>query len=307
MSRKNSSVVTVFQHLRKQPRDLLAAISVPAVLTVVGSAGLTLIGVETFRSSARAWVPPAIWTWASENSILIVLSLVAMILLPQIYDSWATQALFATRESKKNVELSTAARSLSLRTAHLVTKTEDSIGGVRDNQYIRHTVIECCKYFRLRAAAVNGVPIEAQVEAVLFEVVVANDGSPVKLDRKYQTHETRDNFAPNFTRNRNPLCGKLLDTLLVERVGLYKSSEDDVAELEKAMGGTVGGYREYLIVPVMKDRKVEGVEGIYGALMLMSEEPHTFYSTDRELLATYAWYCTAAISVDRVNESFEVA
>lgn len=282
-------------------------VSWSTLLSVVGTAGLAIAGLPEARSTLQEWIPPAIWEWGSRYVVVVVLAFALLAVAPVMIDTGLTRLRTKSGVRNKNIELSTAAAILSRRVGHLVTKINDSVGGNRDKRYLLHTLQECCKYFKQRAIQVEGVSPDAQVEAVLFEVQLNKDGSPALLNRQVQTHATAGDFAPKISRRNSRDSGELLDGLVANRNPVFSASGPDRDSLGRAMGGAGSQYSEILIVPVHRDRKSDGCEGIYGVLMVMAEAPNTLRALDHELISTFAWLCTAAISVDSATKTAKSA
>ncbi|MGO1735353.1 MAG: hypothetical protein ACTHZ9_03380 [Leucobacter sp.] len=257
------------------------------------------------RKDVQEWISPVLWDWGRDNLVLVIVGFGLLTVLPIFVDGGVRRIEMKSGVRDKNTELNTAAVMLSQRTAHLATKVCDSIDGERDQRYLLHTLQECCKYFKQRGIQVDGVSPDAQVEAVLFEVILSGENSPVRLERKLQTHETKGDFAPAISRTRNRIAGELLDGLITERSPVFTATPEERGSLIEAMKGIGEDYAEYLIVPVHKDRKVESNRGIYGALMIMAEQKKTLRAMDHKLLSTFAWHCSAALSVDVASAAAE--
>lgn len=268
-------------------------------LTIAGTIGLAIVGIDDVREQARPFFSAALWDWGAANKITVVILLAALTAVPPITSAWLIRRQSLLRETKRNVELTTAAGSNSSRVAHLITKIGDVRRGEIDSKYIGYTLVEACNYFKTRAMHTSGAGPEDRVEAYLMRAVKNGKGS-LYFERLRQTHTSSSEFTYNLSAHKNSSATSVIDEVLGERGYAFATDAAALQRIRDAfkIQGTASPFCQYLIVPVRKDRKITDRRDVWGLLVLMSSAPGMIRETDEALLATYSWYISASIALD---------
>lgn len=269
----------------------------PAAISTVG---LSILGIPEARTRIKPFVPGELWAFLSEWVVLLVVILALVAILPSAISRGRVHLRQQHGLLRKNTELKTAALSFSARTSHLMTKVQDVLDGERDKRYLSHTLAECASYFKQRAIQVLGIEQDVGIHAMLFRVARSSNGS-VKLERIDQTHQTAGDFDVSLSTHKNRDAGEIVSQVVDHRQPVFIKDKAKVDQFEGLLKLTTSKYKEYLIVPVYRDGKTSGPDGVQGALMIMSEAQNSFRESDSAVLQTYAWFCSAALAVDDIK------
>lgn len=269
------------------------------LLAGFGTIGLTVASIPEARRFVQGWMPPIIWVLCRDYTLWVVVFLALLTVVPPMIDRGRRSILTAATLRNTNIELTTAVISLRGRLMHLITKISDVAQGNQDGTFIQHTLLECCNYFKQRSIETDSASSGSAVDAMLFELKL-KQGRPERLERKKFTHDTAEESNPRISRRRGTDAAELLDGLTIRRDPIATATPDQRASLLSAMGCSESKYRDFLIVPVVRDRKAPGAEGVYGALMIMAEHPGALRQSDHTLLSTFAGVFSLALAADRV-------
>ena len=268
-------------------------------VSLAGTAGLAAIGIEDVRAQTKPWIPGPVWEWASGNQIVVVLILAVAAVAPAAIRPAIIQHKQIARDVQKNLEMSTYSRSLSARTAHLITKKKDVDDGVRDKAYIAHTLRECAAYLKERAINVSGLDSSERVEASLLRIVCTNNGRD-RVERYAQTQVDTGEFPGKLSTHNMPAENRRFLKRLRDEQYTFVEAQADVAQTWSifGMGSAPAAYAQFLFVPVLLDRKAEGIERTWGTLVVTSTAAGALRETDATLIQTYAWFLSAALAFD---------
>lgn len=276
---------------------VISAIS--PLLTIVGAAGLAVISIDDVRHQARAWFAPSLWEWGSVNKVAVVVALSLLASLPPLLSKWLARRQALNRETRRNVELTTAAGSQSSRVAHLITKIGDVRNGEIDGKYIGYTLMEACNYFKTRAVHTSGAGTGDRIEAYLMRAK-RNGSGMIYFERFRQTHTPASDFGYILSGHKNRVATETINELLGGSGYVFTSNDAELERIQDAfkVPKETSPYRQYLAVPVRKDRKITDPKDVWGLLFLMSTAPGMLRETDEALLTTYSWYISAALALD---------
>lgn len=273
------------------------------VALVLGTTSLAIVGIDDVRSELSSVFPLWLWQLGASNKVVVVALLALLTLIP----TWAAQLqrrlLQLEGAQKRSLELSTAARGITNRLAHLTTKARDVHAGEVDDRYVVHTLDQACKYFKERAIKAYDVDPSERIEACLLRANWPGNGRDF-FERERQTHIDKNEFGFKLSSHNNQAARMVIDTLL--RDGYFFAHEGaTLSAFHAAIGATETGtpFVEYLVVPVFSDRKNEATTRVSGALILMSTHQSMLWETDYHLLHTYGWCISAAKTLDAIAPS----
>ncbi len=282
--------------------DLKFFLPWPIWTTIASAAGMAIIATPDMRGWFKPLVAAPLWDFTRDWVILLVLVLAALATLPQAVHQGQTHLRQRQRDLKKNTELKTAAISFSARTANLITKVDDVLSGERDKRYLSHTLSECANYFRARAMQISTLEADQEMHVMLFRLIRSANGA-LKFERIRQTHTTAGDFDVSISSHKNSDAAIVFNQVVENRRHFFASNEEDVAAFERVLKLREPRYKEYMIVPMFRDGKTVGSDGVEGALMLMSEAQRSIRESDAEVLQTYAWFCSAAQAADKIRSA----
>jgi len=294
---KKSKSFPKMLHFLNSAATFISVIS--PILTIVGAAGLAVISIDDVRQQARVWFAPSVWEWGAENKVAVVVALSLLASLPPLLSKWIVRRQALRRETRRNVELTTAAGSQSSRVAHLITKIGDVRNGEIDGKYIGYTLMEACNYFKTRAVHTSGAGAGDRIEAYLMRSN-RNGRGTIYFERYRQTHTPASDFGYNLSGHQNRVATETISELLSGSGYVFTANEADLERVQDAfkIPKESSPYRQYLAVPVRKDRKITDPKDVWGLLFLMSTAPGMLRETDEALLTTYSWYISAALALD---------
>lgn len=270
-------------------------------LTIVGTVGLAIVSIDDIRAQVRDWFGASVWQWGTANKVWIVVVLAALTVVPGLLVNFLNRRAQFFRETRKNLELTTAAMSHSSRVAHLITKAGDVGRGEVDEKYMGHTLIEACGYFRSRAVHANGADASERVEACIMRAHWTGNGRDF-FERSRQTHTNSAEFANKLSSHRNEDAASVIRA--IDGSGyFYANSEGELAKFRRAfkISPELDNFKCYLVVPLVTDRKAVGQARIWGALVLMATAPSMMRETDVRLLETYGWFISAARALNSLK------
>lgn len=273
--------------------------TISPILTIAGAAGLAVISIDDVRQQARVWFAPSVWEWGAANKVAVVVVLSLLASLPPLLSKWIVRRQALQRETRRNVELTSAASSQSSRVAHLITKISDVRNGEIDGKYIGYTLMEACNYFKTRAVHTSGAGTGDRIEAYLMRAN-RNGRGTIYFERFRQTHTPASDFGYNLSGHQNRVATETISDLLSGSGYVFTANDADLERIQDAfkMPKESSPYRQYLAVPVRKDRKITDPKDVWGLLFLMSTAPGMLRETDEALLTTYSWYISAALALD---------
>lgn len=266
--------------------------------TILGAIGLAIVSIDDVRDQFRGWFAPTLWNWGADNKIWVVVALAALTVIPSVVARAMSRRLQVDRDTKRNLELTTAAQSHSSRVAHLITKASDVRVGEVDDKYIGHTLVEACAYFKSRAIHTQGIDPAERVEACILRANWAGNGRDF-FERERQTHINPGEFAYKLSSHKNPDAAALIKLLLSQSY-FYADSADSIGLFQRAMkvDPQATTFKQFLAVPLLRDRKSVDQTRVWGVLVLMSTAPSMLRETDARLLETYGWFVSAAKALD---------
>ena len=267
---------------------------------IAGTVGLAIVSIDDVRGELRGLFPVWLWQWGASNKLLIVILLALLTLIPTWLAQLQRRLLQLESAQKRSLELSTAARGITNRLAHLTTKMRDVHAGEVDDRYVAHTLEQACKYFKERAIKSHGVDPSERIEACLLRANWSGNGRDF-FERERQTHTDKNEFGFKLSSHNNTAARTVIDALLRDGY-FYAGSDTTRAQFHAAIGatGTPPAFVEYLVVTVFSDRKSEATSRVFGALVLMSTHPSMLWESDYHLLHTYGWCVSAAKTLDNV-------
>lgn len=267
---------------------------------VLGTVGLAIVSIDDVRDEFRGLLPFWLWQWGASNKVWVVVILASLTIVPTWVSQVQRRLLQVEGAQKRSLELSTAARGITNRLAHLTTKARDIHAGEVDDRYVVHTLEQACKYFKERAIKSHGIDPSERIEACLLRANWSGNGRDF-FERERQTHTDKNEFGFKLSAHNNHAARTIIDVLLQD--GYYYAGDSvKLSQFHSAIGatGTSSEFVEYLVVPVFRDRKSEATTRIYGALVLMSTHPSMLWEPDYHLLHTYGWCISAAKTLDAI-------